>query len=180
MYAGPPTSSSSPERFSSSLSVTRSIASPRSASFTILSKMRRCASRKKSWASMTSAARVKASLWSRIAPRTERSASRLCGSGRSVVATSGIHQEKSAECTKKFGVWALPKLRIDCNRVLLLFRAFGDDAYLDGGGHVAVQLHRHFELAELLDRLLELQPAFVEIEALGGEHFGDVAGGHRP
>jgi len=45
----PPTSSRSPDRPSSSFRVTRSIASLRSASLTILSKMRRWASRKKSW-----------------------------------------------------------------------------------------------------------------------------------
>ena len=41
-------------------------------------------------ASITSAARLKASLFSRIAPSTERSASRLCGSVRSATARSGI------------------------------------------------------------------------------------------
>src|SRR3970040_936528 len=37
---------------------------------------------------MTSAAKLKASLWTKIAPSTERSASRLCGSVRSAVATA--------------------------------------------------------------------------------------------
>ena len=45
MYAGPPTSSISPPRESSSFSVMKSIASPRSLSVTMRSKMRRCASR---------------------------------------------------------------------------------------------------------------------------------------
>src|SRR5437867_8261713 len=112
MYAGPPTSSSSLDRPNSSLSVTRSIASPRSESLTILSKMRRCASRKKSAESITSAARLKASLWRRIAPRTERSASRLCGSVRSATAVSAIRSggggrnESVAEnWDSGFGVW---------------------------------------------------------------------------
>ena len=70
-------------------SVTKSMGSLRSLSATMLLKMRRCASRKKSRASMSSAAWLKASLWIRIAPRTDFSASRLCGSVRSA-ATSGI------------------------------------------------------------------------------------------
>src|SRR5690349_9143666 len=37
---------------------------------------------------MTCAAMLKASLWTRIAPSTERSASRLCGSVRSAAATA--------------------------------------------------------------------------------------------
>src|SRR5437879_4103277 len=103
MYAGPPTSSSWPDRPSSSFKVTRSIASPRSASFTILSKMRWCAWRKKSIESITSAARLNASLCSRMAPRTDRSASRLCGSVRSATATSAIgkRSERESECTAK-------------------------------------------------------------------------------
>jgi hypothetical protein len=65
------------------------MASPRSESFTILSKIRRWASRKKSVESITSATTLKASLCRRIAPSTDRSASRLCGSVRSATA-SGI------------------------------------------------------------------------------------------
>ena len=48
--------------------------------------MRRCASRKKSRESISSAAWLNASLWIRIAPSTDFSASRLCGSARSGVA----------------------------------------------------------------------------------------------
>src|SRR5207253_8911095 len=65
--------------------------------------MRRCASRKKSCESITSAARLNASLCSRMAPRTDRSASRLCGSVRSATATSAIgkRSERESECTAK-------------------------------------------------------------------------------
>ena len=76
-------------RDSSSLSVMKSIGSLRSLSATMLLKMRRWASRKKSRASISSAAWLNASLWIRIAPSTDFSASRLWGSVRSA-ATSGI------------------------------------------------------------------------------------------
>src|SRR5262245_55045457 len=105
---------------------------PRSESATILSKIRRCASRKKSSASIISAARLNASLCSRIAPSTERSASRLCGSVRSATATS-----------------AMLRLR-------LLGLAFGRHDQLDRGGDVALQTDRDAELAGPLDRFLQL------------------------
>src|SRR6476620_10776781 len=151
MYAGPPTSSISPARPSSSFSVTRSIASPRSTSLTILSKMRRCASRKKSAASMTSAAMLNASLWRRIAPRTERSASRLCGSVRSATpsAISGA------------------------------LGALGHHFHGNRDRHLPVQLHRDFHLADLLDRLGELQLALVDVEALRVQRFDDIGGSDR-
>src|SRR3954471_10612879 len=183
LVAGPPISSSSPDRPSSSFSVTRSIASPRSASLTIRSKIRRCASRKKSAESIISAARLKASLCSRIAPSTERSASRLCGSVRSIATTFIRSGAGKAECTKNVGVWALPKLRREFqfrnSRRLLLLAAFGDDLHLHVRRHVAMQLHRHFELTDLLDRLRQVQPALVDVEAFGDEDVGDVAARDR-
>src|SRR5688500_6720195 len=66
------------------------MASPRSLSATILSKMRRWASRKKSRESISYAAWLNASLGTRIAPSTDFSASRLCGSVRSGAAVSGL------------------------------------------------------------------------------------------
>src|SRR5947209_7662061 len=107
------------------------MAAPRSESATILSKMRRWASRKKSRASITSAARLNASLCSRIAPRTDRSASRLCGSVRSATIVSAT-----------------------------LFR---HHFHLDGRRDVTVELHRHLHLADLLDRVGELQLAPIDI-----------------
>src|SRR5689334_4051787 len=144
MYAGPPTSSSSPARFNSSFSVTRSIASPRSASLTILSKIRRCASRKKSPESTTSAARLNAS---------------LCGSIRSATATSGIGScwggGRERVSNKTAGEILLPArfcLRADDqNGRRSGSRAFGNDVHLDAGVDVAVQLHRNIDITELLD-----------------------------
>src|SRR3954470_15414939 len=158
MYAGPPTSSRSPERPSSSLSVTRSIASLRSDSLTILSKMRRCASRKKSAESMTSAARLKASLCRRIAPSTERSASRLCGRVRSGAATSGIGggTESVAEKRTAGATIAPAEPRTSNDERLFSFCA---DLDLQRHRDVAVQLERHRVVAELLDRLLRRAPS---------------------
>src|SRR5690606_35754638 len=68
-------------------SVIRSIGRLRSDRPIILSKIRRCASRKKSSALMTSVAWLKAWLLTRTAPRTPFSASRLCGRVRSMEAT---------------------------------------------------------------------------------------------
>src|SRR5262245_49846792 len=187
----------SPERPSSSLRVTRSMALPRSTSLTILSKMRRCASRKKSAESMTSAARLKASLCRRIAPRTERSASRLCGSVRSAT-PSGMSGAQSARLLQVLGVpsvhiGARDKARCatactvstSCTLCtlgtpkLLLWRAFGDDLHRYRHRHFAVQLHGDFHIANRLDRLRELQLALVDVEALGVQRFDDVSRGHR-
>src|SRR5438094_70321 len=174
IYAGPPTSSRSPERPSSSLRVTRSIASPRSTSFTILSKMRRCASRKKSCESITSAARLNASLWSRIAPRTDRSASRLCGSVRSTTA-SGIRKLKKLK-----GKRQKEKGRRHCLYFCLftfafsLLTALGHDAHLDVRRDIGVQSDRNVEVAEPFDRLRQVQLAAIDLEPLGRQRFGDV------
>src|ERR1051325_4718307 len=100
--------------------------------------MRRCASRKKSAESITSAARLNASLCSRIAPRTERSASRLCGSVRSATAASaGMDEGK-----RTFFLLAFDFFRL----------SLGHHFDLDGRGHVALQADRDGELAEPLDR----------------------------
>src|ERR1700680_3753064 len=128
------------------------MASPRSASLTILSKMRRCASRKKSCESITSAARLNASLWSRMAPRTDRSASRLWGSVRS--ATASAMKEP---------------------RVLRFPGALRDPPHLPGAGDLAVQLDRDVDVADLLDRFGQLQLATLDREALGGQRFRDVS-----
>src|SRR5690348_16785982 len=115
------------------------MALPRSESATILSEIRRCASLKKSPPSITSAARLNASLWSRIAPSTERSASRLCGSVRSETATSGIDRWSfwgdesvagGAGGAKRKG--APPSDLTRGGRFLRL--AFGGDFHFDGRG----------------------------------------------
>src|SRR2546428_1180571 len=168
IYAGPPTSSRSPERPSSSLRVTRSIASPRSTSFTILSKMRRCASRKKSFESVTSAARLNASWWSRIATRTDRSASRLCGSVHSATA-SGILKIGRVK-TKKAPPSSFGLLPF----AFLLLSAFSDDAHLDMRRAIGVQSDRNVEVAKPFDRLRQVQLTAIDLEPLGRQRFGDV------
>ena len=60
----------------------------RSTRSVIRSKMRRCASRKKAFDVTMAIAVLNASLSIRIAPSTDRSASRLCGSVRSGAATA--------------------------------------------------------------------------------------------
>src|SRR6185295_19175218 len=110
--------------------------------------MRRWASRKKSPESITSAARLNASLWSRIAPRTDRSASRLCGSVRSDASVSAMN--------------------------LLRGGSFSHDVDLDGGRDFAVELERDLERAELLDRLGQLQFPAIDLDAPRFERRRDV------
>ena len=112
-----------PTRVSSSLSVTRSTGSLRSVSPTIFSKMRRCASRKKSLASMTSAAWLNAWLLMRIAPSTHFSASRLCGRVRSMADETIPSQRRS----QKF---ELPAARARDFESGCVYSA-GDDLHLD-------------------------------------------------
>src|SRR6185295_4970819 len=119
------------------------------------SKIRRWASRKKSCESMTSAARLNASLCSRIAPSTERSASRLCGSVRSAVALldmkDGKRQSVAEEVRKKKeeGRNLPPSSFFLLPSSFFLPRplALGYDADLDRRGDVAMQLHRHVHVA---------------------------------
>src|SRR6266513_1823507 len=89
-YGAPPEASRSPLRLSSSVRVTRSMACCPSPSAIICVKTRRCWSKKKSSGRRCSIARFSALLSSKIAPRTERSASRLFGKGFSSVASTGI------------------------------------------------------------------------------------------
>src|SRR5438309_5607314 len=89
-YGAPPEASRSPLRLSSSVRVTRSMACCPSPSAIICVKTRRCWSRKKSSGRRCSIARFSALLSSKIAPRTERSASRLFGKGFSSVASTGM------------------------------------------------------------------------------------------
>src|SRR3981189_2487017 len=133
------------------------MASPRSTSFTILSKMRRCASRKKSAESITSAARLNASLWRRIAPSTDRSASRLCGSVRSATAVSGISvgrgrqrvYPKRKRPEKKKHLRPHSRLRLQTSNfrlhtfLFLFFPTFGNHPNSHVRRDLAVQLHRH-------------------------------------
>ncbi len=89
-YGAPPEASRSPLRFSSSVSVTKSMACCTSPSAIICVNTRRCWSRKKSSGRKCSIAGFSAWLSSRIAPRTERSASRLFGKGFSSDVSTGI------------------------------------------------------------------------------------------
>src|SRR6266571_80511 len=101
-YGAPPAASRSPRRCNSSVSVTRSMACWLSPSAIICVKTRRCWSRKKSSARRFSIAAFSALLSSRIAPRTDRSASRLFGSGFSRVASAGINTQKSGSFSIRF------------------------------------------------------------------------------
>src|SRR5271165_1636275 len=89
-YGAPPEASRSPRRCNSSVRVIRSMACWVSPSAIICVKTRRCWSRKKSSARRFSMAAFSALLSSRIAPSTERSASRLLGRGFSRVVSTGI------------------------------------------------------------------------------------------
>src|SRR5712692_9548675 len=89
-YGAPPEASRSPLRFSSSVRVTKSMACCTSPSAIICANTRRCWSRKKSSGRRCSMAGFSALLSNKIAPRTERSASRLFGNGFSSVASAGI------------------------------------------------------------------------------------------
>src|ERR1700682_2297674 len=89
-YGAPPEASRSPLRFSSSVRVTRSMACCPSPSAIIWGKTRRGWSRKKSSGRRCSIAGFSAWLSSKIAPRTERSASRLFGSGFSRGVSTGM------------------------------------------------------------------------------------------
>src|SRR4026209_241004 len=144
---------------------------------------------------MTCAAVLKASLWTRIAPSTERSASRLCGSVRSAVAiVSGIamwetRKERSLAENRKsqtpnpkpqikkfvswdleLGIWDLP----------LSALAFLDDLHLQWRRHGAMQLQRHVVLTDRLDRFGQGQLTPIDLEALRLEELCDVGGGDRP
>src|SRR5262249_50864017 len=54
-----------------------------------------------------------------------------------------------------------------------------DDSDLDVRCDLAMQLDRDVGLADLLDRLGELELAPLDLEALGGERLGDVGRRHR-
>src|SRR5438552_7892429 len=165
----------------------KSMALPRSLSCTIFSKMRRWASRKKSRGFRTSAAELNASLWIRIAPRTERSASRLCGRARSM-ATSGMSRLQASDFRRQAAyditrekpeAWSQkPAACLLClgRRLRLAFR---HHLHRQLNDHFAVQLHRHRVLAELLDGLAQTDFSPVGLEALLREHLRDVGGGDR-
>src|SRR5690348_16212862 len=153
MYAGPPTDSSSFDRVSSSLSVTRSTGWLRSLRPIIFSKMRRCASRKKSPASMTSAAWLKAWLLIRIAPITHFSASRLCGRVRSMGKKTPINLEGRRQKREVPHFSLLSSHFSLVNEPIPLLRRH--DRHLQVRGDVAVELDGHVVLAERLERVGE-------------------------
>src|SRR3954451_14913508 len=142
-----------------------------------------------------------------MAPRTERSASRLCGSVRSATAVwamselgrwdsdaSEVRTDGNVLEERRKNKARIPTeveirvLGIRPNRTLALLGGrcswcsrgtFGNDLHLDGGGPGAVQLYRHVHLAELLDRIGKLQLAAIDVEAAGSQRLGDVRGRHR-
>src|SRR5262245_28626486 len=129
------------------------------------SKMRRCASRKKSRASISSAAWLNASLWIRIAPSTDFSASRLWGRMRSA-ATSGIGSDRAA---------SIPRRSIARSLAL-----FGNDLDLHLRDHFPMDLHGNRELAQRLDGLVQLNLALLDLVTLRRERLRDVGARHRP
>src|SRR6266581_420468 len=111
-YGAPPAASRSPRRCNSSVSVTRSMACWLSPSAIICVKTRRCWSRKKSSARRFSIAAFSAWLSSRIAPSTDRSASRLFGNGFSNVASAGISAQKAGPSQFAFSSLLNHNLRV--------------------------------------------------------------------
>src|SRR5215208_1859732 len=123
-----------------------------------------------------------------MAPSTERSASRLCGSVRSTVAiASAIELEnegvESSRKTKSqvpnqksedletlwiwdlgFEIWDLPLSRL----------AFLDDLHFQRRGDFAMQLQRHVVFADRLNGFRQDQLAPIDVESLRLEEFGDV------
>src|SRR6476660_7149688 len=161
------------------------MASPRSLSATILLKMRRCASRKKSCASISSAAWLNASLWIRMAPSTDFSASRLCGSVRSgavavSVSAMGGRDEDKAKRRERRQPSTPYFFRDRDQRAATGLRALRDDPDAQLRGDVAVDLHRDRRLAERLERLGHRDLALVDVEALVLERLCDVLRGDRP
>src|SRR5688572_28960641 len=57
--------------------------------------------------------------------------------------------------------------------------AFLGDQHPQVGRHLGVELDRHLVLAELLDGLVELDLALVDVDALAAEEVRDVARRHR-
>src|SRR6266571_440553 len=179
-----------------SASDTRSMACWLSPSAIICVKTRRCWSRKKSSARRFSIAAFSAWLSSRIAPRTDRSASRLFGSGFSKVASAGINAQKASlsqfafssllnhnlrktfRPQKKQGRdFSRPGLQQFCgSKRRLRFFLYG---HFDLCGDVAEHLDRHLRFPDDLDRLGELHLTLVGLEALRGKPFRNVGGGHR-
>src|SRR5580765_1927185 len=177
------------------------MASLRSPRAIIFAKMRRCASRKKSFGPTSSTAKLNASLWIRIAPRTERSASRLCGSARSAGATVSGMAGKGGMLTRTTSDERRMTNESDEQRTLnsrqrvlrSLFVASArhsspvarrlsvllDDGDLQLRGHVAVQLDRDRRLAERLQRLGQVDLAAIDVEPLHRQRLRDVGGDDR-
>src|SRR5277367_5873720 len=74
--------------------------------------------------------------------------------------------------------WRTKRAPAACN-ALLGGGFFGLYCYLDVGGDFAVQLDRDEELAEGLQRLIQMHLAAVDVEAFGFESVGDVGRGDR-
>src|SRR5581483_1547174 len=91
-YALPPAFSRRPSLESASERVTRSMVRFCSESASIFSKVMRCASEKKSSRPRVSSAIFNALLSSKIDPSSARSASRLCGTDRSVTVALGMRR----------------------------------------------------------------------------------------
>src|SRR5829696_8093463 len=108
----------------------------------------------------------------RMAPSTDFSASRLCGSVRAGAASSakGLWKKKGRPA-KVRGARSVTERR-------LFF--LGDDADFDLRGDVAMNLHRHGHLAKCFDRFGKRNLALVDLEALRRKSGSDVCRRHRP
>src|SRR5262245_11510499 len=144
--------------------------------------MRRCASRKNAFESIIAAAMLKVSLSIRIAPSTDRSASRLCGSVRCcavAVAVSGamLRKQNYTLAKRNAGPFSDPAWKFFSSVVRPL--GFLDDRDLQLRRHVAMQFHRNVRFTERTDRVRQQDLAAIDVKTLLLEQIGNVAVGHR-
>jgi len=86
---------------------------------------------------------------------------------------AGVEQQTKCRTGQKPGRAPGPDFPILlCDHFLL-------DHNLQIRGHVLVQLHRHGELAQGLQRLVELDLAAIQVDSLFYNGVGNVAGGDR-
>src|SRR5262245_48557727 len=149
--------------------------------------MRRCASRKKSRESISSAAWLNASLWIRIAPSTDFSASRLCGRVRSGAAAtvSGMSGEMNVTSRRRAAHAEKKGVAASTRRTPSVVRPCGRsdglryDFHAELGRHVAMNLHGDGRLAERLERVGQRDLALVDVETAILQRLRDVLRGHR-
>src|SRR5450432_2526352 len=198
-YDSPPSSRGSmPRTFSSSATAMTSRGWRRLSSASIVSKISRCAGRKKSSTCSVVATSSKAAGLMNTAPSTDFSASRLCGCDRwagvvlaeasSSMAPASYSSRRppgDVDLAKKKrapprGCRALSKSSGSSGfgpKALFLFL---DDPDLDGRVDAAAQLDLDLGEPERLDGLREVDLLGVDLDALLAERVGDVARRDRP